>query len=171
MTVKPIALDTLAKGALGELFAALTPAVGNGMPARAPRKKRHPERAEQARIVGFLTSIGAKVWEIGTTRKKGDYQGTMQSPGLPDVIAFLKHPRPAGATYAFPSHPLEQLVVEVKVEGNTMRPEQRIFRQMCLDAGVAHVVGDLNDVIRWLVEHGYVLERNLPHYRIPGFKP
>lgn len=151
---------------------AIPPVGAGGVPARSPRKAPdHPERREQKRIVGFLTSLGAKVWEIGTTRRKGDYQGTMQTPGLPDCIAFLKVP----TTYAANSHSLtpvslvrHQLVIEVKVNGNTLRPEQRDYRQMCLEAGVDHVVGDLNHVIAWLVERGYIKAANVPHYRLGG---
>ena len=39
-----------------------------------------------ATLLGYL---GAEVYPIGTTRKRGDYQGTMMARGLPDVLAFM----------------------------------------------------------------------------------
>lgn len=50
---------------------------------------RVPEKAVQAQIVHLLRSIGANVYVLGTTRRKGDHQGTMQTPGIPDLYVFL----------------------------------------------------------------------------------
>ena len=43
------------------------------------------EKQIQADIVKLLETVGAAVYKIGTTRKKGDHQGTMQTPGIPDL--------------------------------------------------------------------------------------
>jgi hypothetical protein len=48
------------------------------------KSPRIPEKVIQQQIVTLLRSIGAQVWVLGTRRKRGDYQGTMQTPGLPD---------------------------------------------------------------------------------------
>ena len=50
------------------------------------------EKDIQADIVKLLKTVGAAVYRIGTTRKKGDHQGTMQTPGIPDLCAFVKVP-------------------------------------------------------------------------------
>ena len=47
------------------------------------------EKEIQADIVKLLETVGAAVYKIGTTRKKGDHQGTMQTPGIPDLCAFV----------------------------------------------------------------------------------
>ena len=38
------------------------------------------EKEIQADIVKLLETVGAAVYKIGTKRKKGDHQGTMQTP-------------------------------------------------------------------------------------------
>jgi len=116
---------------------------------------KHPERAIQSHIVRLLRSLGGQVFVLGTTRRRGDHPGTMMSAGLPDVIAFL--PTRSGER--------QLLVVEAKAPRGRMRPAQLAFRQCCLDAHVAHVAGDLDAVIAWLVQVGYLQAKNVPHYR------
>jgi hypothetical protein len=53
------------------------------------KKLRVSEKTEQAHGVQLLRSLGAKVYVLGGHRRAGDYQGTMQTEGLPDVEAFL----------------------------------------------------------------------------------
>ena len=43
------------------------------------------EKEIQADIVKLLETVGAAVYKIGTTRKKTDHQGTMQTPGIGPV--------------------------------------------------------------------------------------
>ena len=50
------------------------------------------EKEIQADIVKLLETVGAAVYKIGTKRKKGDHQGTMQTPGIPDLLAFVTVP-------------------------------------------------------------------------------
>ncbi len=131
----------------------------------AYRPARVPEKAVQAHIVQLLRSIGGQVYVMGTTRRRGDFAGTMQTPGIPDLMAFLPardcpHPAPAARGRVF-------LFVEVKARGGRLRPEQLAFAEGCVAAGVPHVVGDLDAVIAWLVEHGYVKADSVPHYRQP----
>ena len=44
------------------------------------------EKEIQSDIVKLLETVGAAVYRIGTTRKKTDHQGTMQTPGIPDLV-------------------------------------------------------------------------------------
>ena len=48
------------------------------------------EKEIQSDVVKLLETVGAAVYKIGTTRKKGDHQGTMQTPGIPDLCAFVR---------------------------------------------------------------------------------
>jgi hypothetical protein len=112
-----------------------------------------PEKAEQAAIVRLLASLGAKVYVLGTRRPAGDYQGTRQTPGLPDVLAFL--PLHAARRGHF-EQSRELLAIEVKAKGGRLRPEQVVFRELCQQASVAHVVGGLDAVIAWLTARGYL---------------
>ena len=50
------------------------------------------EKEIQADIVKLLKTVGAAVYTIGTKRKKTDHQGTMQTPGIPDLVAFVAVP-------------------------------------------------------------------------------
>jgi hypothetical protein len=118
------------------------------------------EKVEQAHGVQLLRYVAGReqVFVLGTRRRAGDYQGTMQSLGVPDVVAFL----PLGPSKL-------QLWWEVKAPGGRLRPEQQHFRQLCLSvaAGVAHVVGDYDALIAFLVKGGWVKASSLPHYRQP----
>jgi hypothetical protein len=130
-----------------------------------PRALKHPERHEQKAIVGLLSSLGGRVWVLGTTRKKGDHQGTMQTPGMVDCIAFLKRPGDSAREPFAPARVL--LMIECKAKGGRLRPEQAMFREMCLEAEVHHVVGGVDAVIAWLVQYGFIKADSVPHYRIP----
>lgn len=120
--------------------------------------RRAPERAIQSQGARLLRTIGGRVWELGTTRRRGDYAGTMQTPGLPDVLAFMPPREP---------HLWRLLVWEAKAPGGRLRPEQAIFRELCQFAGIHHVVGDLDALIAWLLEHGYLRRDQIAHYRAP----
>lgn len=127
-------------------------------PARPPRPR---ERSEQAGITHLLRSLGAKVYTLGTTRRRDDsHFGTMQTPGIGDLYCLLPAPKfcdgaPCG------------LWIEVKAPGGRLRPAQQEFRDACQAAGVPHVVGQLDTVIAWLVERGFIKADNVPHYRRP----
>lgn len=130
----------------------------------AYRPSRVPEKAEQAHGVQLVRSIGGKAYIIGGHRRRGDYQGTMQSPGIPDVMFFLPpRPVPPGSGNVRPLF----LFWEAKASGGRLRLEQDEFRGLCQDAGVEHLVGNFDALIAWLAEHHYVKAESVPHYRQP----
>ena len=117
-------------------------------------KRRQPEKEIQAQIVTLLRSLRADVWVLGTRRPRGDYQGTRQSPGLPDLIAFLPDE--------------ELLFIEVKSPKGRLTEEQKQFQQCCFDARVSHIVGGIDEVIDWLIDRRYLLEDQVSHERRSG---
>ena len=119
---------------------------------RAGALPRIAEKAVQAQCVALLRSLGARVWVLGTVRAKGDHPGTRQTPGFPDVNAFIR-----GCC----------LYLEVKAAGGKLRPEQADFREAALSCGapVYHVVGGVDELFAWLVERGIVKAENVPHER------
>ena len=119
--------------------------------------RRQPERYAQGAIVQLLRTVGCQVWTLGTTRRRGEHHGTMQSPGLPDLLAFL--PRGMGL-----------LCLEVKAKGGRLRPEQEVFRNATLACAapwqVHHVVGGLDTVIGYLMSLGLLKAQDVAHYRV-----
>ncbi len=109
------------------------------------------EKAEQQTIVELIEVLGGRVWVLGTRRRRGDHPGTMQSSGLPDLVAFL--PRRVDSPYAMP---YELLVIECKAAGGRLRAEQRELQTFCQQSGTAHVTGGIDDVTAWLEAHGYI---------------
>ena len=103
-------------------------------------------------MIKLLRSVGGQVYVMGTTRRRGDWPGTMQTPGIPDLMAFMPSRPLVGI-----AHPI-LLFVECKADGGRIRPEQAEFRAWCQDAHVEHVLGTLDAVIQWLVKHLYVTE-------------
>ena len=141
-------------------------------------KARVPEKTEQAHIVQLLRSIGGAAYVMGTTRRRGDHPGTMQTPGIPDLMAFLPIARnriSAGFAIDEDGAAYERgqnfgpclLFIECKAAGGKMRPEQHAFKSHCEIAKVAHLVGGLDAAIAWLTQHGYVNANQFPHYRQP----
>lgn len=122
------------------------------------------EKVEQAHGVALLRTIGATVHELGTRRPakcrrcgQAAYSGTQQTPGLPDVHAFL----PAVPKSA-------ELWWEVKRQrGASVSDEQAEFRELCIEAGIWHVTGPLDALIAFLLEHEYLKAAQVPHYRLP----
>jgi len=123
--------------------------------------RRVPEKAVQAQIVRLLRTVGAQVYVIGTRRRRGDHPGTMQTPGLPDLYAFVQAQTMSGGRIWVP------LWIECKGTGGRIRPEQAQFAQSCLDANHAYVVGGLDAVIAQLVDWGVVRTHQVPAYRLP----
>ena len=119
------------------------------------------EKVEQAHILQLIASVGGTAYVLGTRRPKGDYQGTRQTPGVPDVIAFVPKPTMRG-------HGMQiALFIEVKRSvGGRLSPEQSAFRDHCRFSGQEHVVGGLNAVIAWMVQNGVITDRQVPHYRL-----
>lgn len=160
--------------------------------AHAVLRPRVSERVEQTHIVQLLHTLRAKVYVLGNHRRKGDYYGTMQTPGLQDLQAFLPRKPKGDPVCRLCGHVMngqggmctaldgacrcvceaeiacELLFVEAKATGGRLRPEQAELRDLCRRAGIAHVVGGLDAVIAWLVAHGYLTADSVPHYRQPG---
>ena len=135
----------------GALAAGLALAFAGG--GRLGQWQAMPPVALLAGLLGVVC-IGATVYTLGTVRRRGDHPGTMQTPGLPDVLAFLPQPWPRMSTGVRAGVVL--LVVEVKAAGGRLSDPQREFHTLCDRAGVAYVVGDLDAVIGWLQQHGYL---------------
>ena len=125
-----------------------------------PRLPRVPEKVVQAQVVKLFRTFG-NCYVIGTTRRRGDYQGTMQSRGIPDLIAFIRpQPRTAQRKYA-------HLYWETKAEDGRLSPEQKVFEQECELSETHHGVGGYDDAVAWLIQHGYADPSQFPHYRSP----
>ena len=124
------------------------------------------EKTEQAHILQLMRAIGGRVYTIGRPpRHDAVHKGTGQTPGLPDVLVHLpKAPLTEGRCddEHMPAH---QLWIEVKAERGRLSEAQRGFRDFCHMAGVPHVVGGLDVVMRYLATHGYINPDNVPHYR------
>ena len=151
----------------------------------ARRRLRQPERQEQSGVITALLPFAERrpdppagtnwtkpiqalaIYTLGSTRASrcghcGEYStdmSTRQTPGLSDVLAFLRPPA-AG-------QPSVGLWVEVKAERNRPSREQREFAAFCALAGWAHVTGGVTEVVRFLVIGGWVPAENVPHYRRP----
>jgi hypothetical protein len=141
--------------------------------------------AMQRQIEHLLRSFGFEVFVIGTRQSRGTgcpncgtfvptrSHGTRQTPGVTDLIGFSKlHARPlderlraAGAVL-----PLRRVFVFVESKCGPharLNPEQQAFRALCKEAGIPHVVGDLNAVIAWLCEQGIARPDQFSHFRQP----
>jgi len=105
------------------------------------------ERVEQAHIIQVARTLGARVYVLGTTRRRGDYPGTMQTAGLPDLWMVWPH-----AWWTLPAG--TGLWWEVKRVGGTRSPAQVQFAEECVLAGVPYGWGDCDAFIRWCREHG-----------------
>lgn len=121
-----------------------------------------PEKTVQAHIVQLLRSLGARVYVLGVRRRRGDYQGTMMSPGIPDLMVFLPRRPPAAAG--------SLLFIEVKAAGGRLRPEQTTFRALCTLAAVSYITGDLDAVVAWLMDQGYLRRDQIAWHRLPKEK-
>jgi hypothetical protein len=113
------------------------------MGAEVTTARRQPEKAIQADIVQALRRVGCAVYVLGTHRPAGDYQGTMQTPGVPDLWVFL--PRGLGGLW-----------VEVKAPKGRRSMAQEQFRAACYDDGVPYVCGGLPEVMQHLMLRGVI---------------
>lgn len=151
-----------------------------------PRRRRSAvplEKVEQAQSLALLAALGGQVYTLGTRRPKGkpcptcgtfmrEHQGTCQTEGISDALVFLpRRPDEWPAGLAVPvteTTPLVLLALESKrSKGSKVSDEQKRFRDLCVRAGLAHVLGDTNAVIAWVLEHGYLRPDQIPHYRLP----
>lgn len=122
------------------------------------------EKVEQSHIVQLVALLGGKAYVKGGHRKRGDYQGTMQTPGIPDLDVFLPARTVGGGRgvvgplFAF---------VEAKRAGGRQSPEQKAYQQLCRERDIAYVLGTYDAFVAWLVGLGYVRADAFPHYRQP----
>lgn len=128
-----------------------------------PRRRQKPEAAEQEKALRLLRSLGARVWVAGTTRPRGDYQGTCQTPGLPDLpFVFLPQRIRDDARFGDQTRTYTLLVVEMKsptaARGKTRGRslEQVEFATLCELANVHYFCGDCDGLIGWLISHGFL---------------
>lgn len=110
-------------------------------------KRQQPERAEQRAILEVLPLVGAEWWVLGTVRKRGDYQGTCQTPGICDIVAFV--PRVNARAWS------ELVMIEGKAPGGRLSPAQKRFKAACNRADVEHLVGGVDAVLAWLRARGH----------------
>lgn len=120
-----------------------------------------PEKAEQAAIVQLTRALGGYAYVLGTRRRKGDYPGTNQTPGLPDLWLWL----PAQPAH---HHPAVALWWECKAARGRRSPEQETFGKLCEAARVPYGYGPLDAYIRQLVDWGRLRADQVPHYRRPA---
>lgn len=118
------------------------------------------EKHEQSAGIALLRQLGAAVYSSGTVRPRGslDYS-TRQTPGIPDVEAFLP---------AMNGRPATLLKWEVKRQrwtASAWRAEQREYASRCDAVGLPYVIGSVDDLLTWLQDAGYVTAWQLPHYR------
>jgi hypothetical protein len=124
------------------------------------------EKAEQAAIVDLVRKTGGKAYILGNTRRKGDYPGTMQTPGIADLWLEL------GAVVRRQDALLPVgLWWEVKAQAGRVRPEQLEFEASCQRTGTPYGRGTCNDFIAWLVAQGRLRPDQVPYYRRPGYAP
>ncbi len=127
-------------------------------------RKARLEKHEQQDGVKLLRSLGAAVYVLGTKRRKGDYQGTNQTPGIADVEAWMPTKRSDQCTPWMLSRQLLKWEVK-RSRGAKTSVEQESYAALCTDAGVSYVCGDLSALMRWLVDAGYLRADQVPAER------
>lgn len=139
------------------------------------RRRQQPEKTEQSHIVQTIALLGGKSYVLGTRRgtvrcincgkQTPEHQGTKQTAGVSDVLAFLPLVNaPVGSPRAV------LVFVEVKAARGRMSTEQQEFREWSLHACQAHVVGGFNAFADWLIERGICKETAFAHYRVASQK-
>lgn len=128
------------------------------------------EKFQQHDGCKLLASLGADIYTLGTRRSKGkpcpkcktfvpEDQGTRQTPGIADVLAFL--PEKNG-------NPPIALWWEVKhADGGRASADQIRFAELCRRSSQAHCLGPLDALYAWLIENRYLRPDQVPHYRLP----
>lgn len=125
------------------------------------------EKVEQAHGVQLLETLGADVWVLGTRRRRGDYQGTMQTPGIADVFAVM----PCHLVGIHDAPERRALWWEAKAVGGRLSDDQERFQRCCREADLWHVVGPFDALVEALVGAGYIKAESVAHYRLPQNLP
>ncbi len=151
--------------------------MGFSRPGAARRRRigvrQQPEKIEQAQIVKLWKWLSGDVYIIGTKRPRGkpcpkcgtfvpEFQGTCQTPGIPDLYGFLPAPTLPIRKYSRPV----SLWLEAKAADGRLSPDQRIFRDHCVATGTLHVTGGLDDFIAFLIDGGWIRADQVAHYRV-----
>ena len=116
-------------------------------------KRQQPERAEQKAILDVLKIVHAQVWVLGTVRKRGDWPGTRQTPGLPDIIASVPK---LDCGLLNKNRNRDRLEVEVKAGRGRLSYAQEHYRAHALSACIEHIVGGVDAVLAWLRTRGHL---------------
>jgi hypothetical protein len=99
------------------------------------------------------------IYVLGTRRPRnlpGIAHRTFQTPGIGDIWAFL----PIVPRFAKPGVIAPKAVWhEVKAEDGSPSPAQRRFQKQCLDRGIAHLMGGVDELRSFLNMHGFLQER------------
>ena len=112
------------------------------------------ERHIQTHGMRLLRSLGATVRTLGTTRRRADYQGTMQSPGWPDVRVWFTKPAIANPIAFW---------WEVKTATGRVSSAQTAFHEEEERAGGTVIVGDLDVLIAFLIDIGRLKPEQVSH--------
>ena len=138
--------------------------------------RQQPEKIEQSQIIKLWQHLGGKVYIIGTKRPRGkpcpkcgtfvpEFQGTCQTPGIPDLYGFLPTSRYSTTGIMEPGRTVS-LWLEAKAPGGRMSDDQKEFRDHCIASGTIHVVGGVNEFIAFLIEGGWIRADQVAHYRV-----
>lgn len=92
------------------------------------------EREHRMAGVNLLRQIGGECYALS------DHRTRAVAPGLPDI--YILHRRIGGAWW------------EAKTVRGVLSPEQILFRERCIMAGVPHITGCYEELGRWLYDHG-----------------
>ena len=109
--------------------------------------RQQPERAEQRAILDLLKLVKAEVWVLGTVRKRGGWQGSRQTPGMCDIVAFIPVVSYSSASIL--------LMIEVKAPKGRLSVRQRAFQLACRRSTASHIVGGVDAVLAWLRARGH----------------
>jgi hypothetical protein len=133
--------------------------------------RQYPERVEQRNITHLAQSLGGKVYTLGTTRRRTDHPGTMQTPGLPDLWIWLP-PVPYRPGRELPIGAARPIALwwEVKAARGRATPEQRAFADLCLRSQTPYGLGGLHDFITWLERAGRLDPRSVSHTFTPDLE-
>lgn len=133
---------------------------------RAMRRQR-PEDIEQNNIRRYVSGISGKVYVLGTRRRRGDYQGTMQTEGIADLWICLPAVAPSARYHLDTKEPIA-LWWETKGPKGRRSPEQIEFGERCAATRTPYGFGTCNDFFAWLIQHGRLSPDQIAHYRRPA---
>jgi hypothetical protein len=125
-------------------------------------RRQRPEDVEQNGIRELVAWMNGRTWVLGTRRRKDDYQGTNQTPGLADLWNVVPT-----TTRGAELLPALGFWWETKAPQGRRSPEQIAFGDACVMAGVPYGYGTLNDFIAWLIARGRLRPDQVAHYRRP----